>query len=272
MNSKTLIVLIVTLVFIVTGAQRTQATVESYSLGAGIGIVPDYEGSSDYQAVPIPYAKVNWDNGMSLELTGLKLKAALLRYDAFSLGPMANYRIGRDDVDNDKVDRLKDVDDSLELGAFVGFEMDRWNAAVEILQDIADGHEGLLMTLRGGYAWPVNDTMMLSIGASTTYADDDYMDSFFGIDNADSARSGLKTFDAEGGFKDIGFNLGMGYRMTDTWRLQAIASLSRLLGDAADSPVVDDEGSKNQLFAGVVFIYTFGKKPAKPVEVEPYHF
>ena len=254
------------------GAVPAKAGIENYSLGIGLGFVPDYEGSSDYEAVPIPYAMVNWEDGKSLELQALKLKATLLRIDALTLGPMANFRPGRDNVDNRRVDALKEVDDSFELGVFAGFDINQWNVSAEILQDISDGHDGLLFTLGGGYRWPLNEKMTLTLGASFTYADDDYMESFFEIDNADSARSGLETFDAESGVKDISFKAGLGYMLTESWRMQALIRFSRLLGDPADSPVVDDEGSANQFLGGVVFVYTFGKGKAEPVEVEPYHF
>jgi len=34
------------------------------SLGAGVGMAPDYEGSEDYTAVPISYLDVKWPNHM----------------------------------------------------------------------------------------------------------------------------------------------------------------------------------------------------------------
>jgi len=37
------------------------------SVGLGPGIAPDYEGSSDYYAVPIPFLSVRFSNNMSIE-------------------------------------------------------------------------------------------------------------------------------------------------------------------------------------------------------------
>jgi outer membrane scaffolding protein for murein synthesis (MipA/OmpV family) len=36
-----------------------------------------------------------------------------------------------------------------------------------------------------------------------------------------------------------------------------LATYKRLVGDAADSPVVEDEGSENQLTGGVLVFYKF---------------
>ena len=268
------------LLFTFFGAAHVQADLKRLSLGAGLGVVPEYEGSDDYEVVPVPFADVVWNSGRSVELRGLKLKANLIPSDwkfgreVWRLGPMANYRFGRDGVDDDKVDRLKNVDDSFELGAFVGVGLDNWNFKVEALQDVTNGHEGFLLTLRGGYRYPINPSWIVSLGAFTTYADGSYMNSYFSIDNSDAARSGLKTFDADSGIKDVGFDVGASYTFAENWSVRALGRYTRLVGDAADSPVTDDRGSENQFLAGAVIVYTFGEAEPRPTEidVEPYNY
>ncbi|MEJ2223182.1 MAG: hypothetical protein P8X80_20560, partial [Desulfobacterales bacterium] len=44
---------------VIPGVQAGQ-----YSIGGGIGVKPDYEGSSDYELVPVPAADAKFDNGM----------------------------------------------------------------------------------------------------------------------------------------------------------------------------------------------------------------
>ena len=80
---------------------------------------------------------------------------------------------------------------------------------------------------------------------------------YFGIDGADAARSGLDTFDADAGFKDVGLTLASRYCGREGWGLTGIAAYKRLLDHAEDSPVVDDEGDANQLFAGPLITYGF---------------
>lgn len=79
-----------------------------------------------------------------------------------------------------------------------------------------------------------------------SWANDAYMDSFFGIDNAQSAASGLEPFEAEAGFKDVGLALRLNYGLTEHWAILTSGEYKRLLGDAADSPIVTDEGSADQ--------------------------
>jgi outer membrane scaffolding protein for murein synthesis (MipA/OmpV family) len=83
------------------------------------------------------------------------------------------------------------------------------------------------------------------------------MSSYFGIDAADAARSGLDQFGADEGFKDVGFGGALTYRLFERWSVSGLAIYTRLIDDAADSPVVDDVGNENQFFAGALINYRF---------------
>ncbi|MCP4215639.1 MAG: MipA/OmpV family protein, partial [bacterium] len=91
----------------------------------------------------------------------------------------------------------------------------------------------------------------------TTYASQDYMDAYFSIDADNAARSGLDTFDADAGFKDVGVEVALSYSPWERWNFTTTAGYTRLLGDAADSPIVDDEGNANQYSSGIVVTYNF---------------
>jgi len=81
-----------------------------------------------------------------------------------------------------------------------------------------------------------------------TWASDNYMESFFGVSEKESVRSGLRRFDVDSGVKDVGIELTSGTRFLKNWKIGFSLQYKRLLGDAADSPIVDD---KNQYLAGM---------------------
>lgn len=249
---KQLLVLLAVICLFAPAAQATDV-----SLGGGIGFAPDYEGSEDYKAVPVPVADVKFDNGMFLKLFGLNLRANLLPNSMWQLGPVYNYRGERDDVDNKAVDDMEDVDGTSELGVFGGFVYQKWFASVELLSDMGDGHDGWYSKLKGGYNWVIDKRVALSIGASATYADDDYMQTYFGVSARDSNRSGLDRYNADAGIKDIGINLGLNWVFTQNWSGRGVVSYTQLLGDASDDSPVVDEGSEDQLFTAVMAVYSF---------------
>ncbi len=237
--------------------QNLHAQDTKVAAGLGVGAAPDYEGSEDYEAVPIPYLSVGWSNHMSINWLGNKVKANLIPSPFWRGGVIGEYIDKRGDVENDRVDNLQNVDASLMLGGFFGFQYDHWSASIEAMQDVADGNDGAIIRLNGGYTIPLDQIWTLSLGAFTTWADDDYMEAYFEIDAADSARSGLDIYDADAGFKDVGLDVMATFKPWEHWGFMGLLRYRRLLNDAEDSPVVDDEGDANQLTGGIILFYRF---------------
>jgi outer membrane protein len=227
-------------------------------LGLGAGIAPDYEGSDDYRGVPLLYARAGWESGMFLHLeAGAGLRVNLVPSHNWRLGPVVKYIPGRDNVEDKKVDELKDVDAAVMLGGVAGYDVDRWSVYVQVVQDVADGNDGFVATLGLGYTIPLSDQLLVNVGATTNYASGDYMSTYFGIDEANARRSGLHTFDADPGFKDVGVGVLVQYWAWGNLGLRFRVGYVGLVGDAADSPVVEDRGDENQIFGGLMVTYRF---------------
>ncbi len=232
-------------------------------IAAGVGVTPDYEGSSDYEPVPLIIGQIEaFDLGF--EFQGLTARLNVRPDAAFQFGPVVSFRPGRDDVSNDTVDELSDIDDAVEVGGFFRYVLDdlfrsgdELELGVEVLADVGDAHEGLTAGLSLGYAMTFGERWRVGLDTGATYATDDYMQTYFGIDAVDAGRSGLPVFDADAGFKDVGVGATLSYNFSERWGAFGRVAYTRLIGDAADSPVVDDEGSADQFFAGLAISYRF---------------
>jgi outer membrane protein len=233
-------------------AKGTQVTV-----GLGIGGAPDYEGSDDYRAVPWLFARVNWESGRYLYFEGATLKANLVSSPTWRLGPVVRYIPARVHVEDQKVDQLKNVDAAVMLGGFAGFDVDRCTAFIQVVQDVSGSNDGLVATLGVGYTVPIDDRTIVALTGTIDYASGEYMSTYFGIDAGDSVRSGLKTYNADAGIKDVGVGVLLQYYPWDHVGFRVAAKYTRLVGDAADSPVVDDRGDENQLLGGLMVTYRF---------------
>ena len=266
MRNLMMSIFLVSFVFVAVPAVSSAAGDVKYSLGAGVGIVPDYEGSEDYKAAPVPYFSAQWKSGRYMKIDGNVLKINLLANERWSLGPVAQYRPERDDdVDNNRVSKMDKIDAAVEVGAFLGYKLalfhvapkyDSWDIGAQLVTDASGEHDGILATARTGYTFR-NDKMSTRVGASVTYADDDYMDTYFSVSASDANRSGLKPYKAESGIKDVGVDLMLRYNMNENWSIRGIAAYIALLEDAKDSPIVDDEGDSGQFKASLVVIYNF---------------
>ena len=237
-----------------------------WTVGLGVGVAPDYEGSEDYDPVPLPLARAEKGH-MYGELLGLQISSNLIDHPNWRLGPSFNFRQGYNDVSDKRVDNLTDRGSSYELGLSGGyvFEFDQLflpDAAIELnlefLHDVSSGHEGWVMTPSVTYAAPLGDSLFLATGFEAAYASGNYMSHYFSINSSESANSGLDNYDADADFKHVGVNFGLNYNVTEHWNLDFIAQYKHMVGDASDSPVVDDQGEDSQFFGGVVVSYSWG--------------
>lgn len=233
-------------------------------IAGGVATTPDYEGSSDYSIVPFLSGQVNY-HGYSLTVAGPSARLNVIPGSWLEAGPVVAYSMGRDDsVENDAVARLHEVDASVEAGAFVEASFnavllpgDRVELGFQFLQDLGDGHGGFVAELKAGYGMAITEKLFVGMETALTFASDDYMESFFGITALDSIASGLSQFSPSAGIKDVEVGLNARYALTEHWSVNGRASYIRLLGDAADSPVVDQEGSADQFRGGLGLGYRF---------------
>ncbi|MEM6781733.1 MAG: MipA/OmpV family protein [Pseudomonadota bacterium] len=240
---------------------------KNFSVGLGAGLAPDYEGSDDYEVIPMPRFRYENDS-VIVQTNGPGVEVDFFTSRAFDLGPIVRYNGGRNDVEDDVVDRLNDVDETIEAGAFIGAGTQLSSLGIDApgsvsgrvtyLQDIIDeGHGGYTVGVSGSYQVPVHDKTMLISTLGTTYASDDYVESLFDVSAAESGRTGLQQFSGESGFKDVSLSFVLNHRLNEDWSVAGIGAYSRLLGDPADSPIVEDRGSDNQFLGGIVVSYDF---------------
>lgn len=74
---------------------------------------------------------------------------------------------------------------------------------------------------------------------------------------AQAPRSGLPAFNAGAGVSELGLRLGVSRAFNRRWGMTVTGSGSRLVGDAADSPIVRHLGSRTQAQFGAAVFYRF---------------
>ncbi len=230
-----------------------------------VGVIPDYMGSDDYTVGIAPAGLIKFGKSERYaRLLATELSLNVLNSRNWSLGPVVNYRFARDDVDDNVVDRMRDVDGTVEAGVFAGWtwigEDDprhRFTTSAQFLHDAGSEHEGYLLSASARYFQPVTRPLTLSIGVTLTYASSDFMQTYFGVDSDNAARSGLSQFNAGGGLRDVRIPMMAIYSLSPKWHISGGLIYSRLMGDASDSPIVDERGSNNQLFAGLGVAYAW---------------
>lgn len=232
--------------------------------GLAIGFAPDYIGADEYIFGPAPFGRFNWGGTRDIVLVGNELSANVVNHPILRLGPIGRYRFGRSSVQDDVVKKMDDIDGTIELGAFVGAEFIneadpriRLITKVSVTHDVGQVNNGLVVRGSANYWYPLAEFLTLGLATSISYANGNWMDTYFSVDSHDSRQSGLPMFGASGGVKDVWVGPYFLFHLSREWHVGSGLFYSRLLSDAADSPVVDDRGSKNQFIGGVGFLYAW---------------
>jgi len=232
-------------------------------LGIGAGVAPDYEGSEEFIGLPLLQARYNWGNGCYVNLLGTGMRANLIPSSAFEFGPMVVYRPERDSVEEKQVDKLKKVDAATEVGAFASWSIDKFTLLLQAHADVTGTHDGFLIDAGAACRFPLERKMQLILVALVSYASNDYMQTYFGIDAENSSLSKLENYEtlpeykADAGIRDAGLVAVLQYKLNNDWGILGLLKYSRLLGDAKDSPIVIDIGDANQLMTGLLVNYSF---------------
>ncbi|WP_084536834.1 MipA/OmpV family protein [Azospirillum halopraeferens] len=231
----------------------------SFTVGAGALYIPDYEGSDEFEVLPLPIVEVSWRDRVRLTtIGGPGLYATPFVTDGLRFDLGVRYEFGRKEDDNDALKGLGDLDVGAVGVVRLGYAVGPVDLGLVVARDITGDRKGLTATLEAEYAIDLfGGRGRLGVTSYVTWADDEYMGNTFGVTAAQAARSARRytRYDAAAGVKDAGVAVALAYKLTDS--IQAIGGVGygRLLGDAADSPLVDREGSADQFMAQVGVSY-----------------
>jgi MipA family protein len=242
-------------------AQPTGVTFFGYDVNASLRarVGPTYEGSDDYGIGPA--------GGISLSKPGSKdlfsapddsASLSLFGDDRFSVGLAGRLRSGRDD--DDDLRGMKKIDWGGEAGVFANLWVADWlRARVEVRKGFG-GHDGVIVDV-GADAVASGDRWTVAAGPRFSWADDEFTQTYFGVTPGEALASPYiaSAYDAKGGPRYVGAVASADYKWTERWGLTFDVGYRRLLGDAADSPLVAGLGSENQFSASAGVRYALGR-------------
>jgi outer membrane protein len=236
-------------------AQAEENSTDQYVLDLGVGVMakPRYPGSDEVIAVPFPIISVGrfFIPGIGQVIDGDE------RINRFSIYPSFNFNGRRNSSDSNELQGLDDVDWALEVGLGMAYRHDWIRGFVEVRQGF-NGYSGQVADFGIDFIANPTEDLQIMAGPRAGWGSDDYMDTYFGISGGEADKSALYTqaYDAEAGFNTVGVAATASYDLTDDVTFHLRGGWDRLIGDAADSPIVK-EGSENQFYGGAGLSYRF---------------
>jgi outer membrane protein len=244
--------------------------ISNIRLGLGPAISPRYEGSERYKIKATPLISLRYkdlvtvdNNNVRVNMFGLNSSVKSSRFKA---GPEFRIARGRKEKKDPDLAGLGNTGTSVELGVFGSYTLGPARTRLRFFHDVANGHNGTRVIGDIRYVMLESDDIVLTGSITSTWADNNYIDTFFSVNSAQSLASGLPVFNAGSGIKDAGIGIVANYKISERWAVLANTNYKRLLGDAADSPLVSLRGSANQFSGAVFVIYSFGVKKQSTTE------
>ena len=215
-----------------------------WQVGGFVYVSPTFEGSRSYEALAFPFllpAGISGDG--KLQIRGVDdVRLRLLQAGGFELGPLAGYRFGRDADDVTHVAGLDDVDGGLVLGAFAAWRTGPWAFSVSYHHQVTGDDTGGLVRFGVEHTGRLSPNIKLTTGIGANYATEEYMTAYFGT----------PVYTPDAGFKDVYVGVTATVDLSERWSLLLIGRYAHLIGDAADSPIVETE---SQLYGGLALSY-----------------
>ncbi|ODA66699.1 MltA-interacting protein precursor [Methyloligella halotolerans] len=221
--------------------------------GAGI-VKPKYEGSNEHEwlGIPIIIPKLSAEDDAKpslfkqvrqrIEFHSLDdIRIRAIGGDLFEAGLVTGYMTERKQNDGNLLRGWGDIDGGLVLGGYAGVNIGEFEFDAAILDRVTGDGGGPEFRFGVETEREVTERITLVTRLGTTIASSDYMQTYFGVTPAQAARSkaGLQSYDPDAGFKDIYLELGAEYDLSERWLMKGGVRYGRLVGDAADSPVVE---------------------------------
>jgi outer membrane protein len=142
----------------------------------------------------------------------------------------------------------------MRAGLFASYKVGWLTLSLNALSDVSGKDLGTVASFDAEMSYRFTPRFAVSAGPGVMWGNDQYAQTFFGIDAEQAARSGYSQYSPGSGATQLRFSVGAQYELTEHWGLGARATASRLQGDAADSPIVFD---KNQNSYALYFRYRF---------------
>lgn len=238
-------------------AQSTDDRLWELSVGAKVAHYPEYAGAKSCETLVLPLIEgymilgENTTLFSSNDTVGLDWQLS----QPVNAGLLVTGRLGRDSSDSEVLTGMDDIDDTLEIGVYIAWEMHPTFAMdLAVLTDADNAYEGWLAELSTRWRYiVVSDSLTVVTSATLTYGDAHFNDTYYGV-APDEVSTNRPVYRADAGVNQAELSIELQYSPVKHWRLSGSLDLYQLYGDVADSPIVE---KKTQLVPTLSASYVF---------------
>jgi outer membrane scaffolding protein for murein synthesis (MipA/OmpV family) len=215
-------------------------------LGPSASFQPRYDGSSRYHTLAGPSIDIRYKDRFFLS-TGEGIGMNVLTGPNWRIGIGAAYDLGRREADDlEHLHGMGNINPAPSLRLLGEYAVSK-SFPLVLRADLRrnfGGDNGWIGDLGAYMPMPgSSETFAWFAGPTMTIADSRYMNSWFGVNAGQSARSGYRQYDASAGIRSVGFGISTSWTIRKHWIVSADGAFQQLVGSAAHSPITQTRAS-----------------------------
>lgn len=220
--------------------------------GLNVVAMPTYEGSPNTRTLAGPDLTLTYRSRVwgTVDFSQRGLFWNAIEAGRFRFAVVAQFDPGRKDSDtsalnptpgDERLAGMGSVRSSTEAGAGIGYGPVMLVARQALSER---GAKGVQADLTVEIPWSLSDRLSLRAAFVATWADRDYMQSYFGVTAAQAQATSFSVYTAKSGLRKVEVSVGGEFALAPTWKLLANLAISRLGDVAAKSPLVGRAGTE----------------------------
>jgi MipA family protein len=241
-----------------------EETTSKYTLDVGAGTIMtarlDAGASKIYPIVP--YVSFRYDDLFAIDETEARFNIIKpeggLGTQGWRAGPMLKFDTGRPAFSaTSGLQAIPKIDRTLEAGAFVSYTIGPARVRLNVRGDVTGAHGGTIVEFAARSGFFQSGRLSLAAQAEIDWASRTYMRAFHGVTPMEASQTGLPSFMPGSGFHNADFSIMGQFQFNKHWSIIGVVQYSRLLGDAAASPITIRRHGADRGNIGTFVVYTF---------------
>jgi outer membrane scaffolding protein for murein synthesis (MipA/OmpV family) len=211
---------------------------EGGKLSLSVSSTVDYSGSDAPRIGVMPALEYQWAKGWFAG-TNRGVGYNFSKDPALQFGLGLGLDFGRKESATGALAGMGSIDSKVEYGASLSYAPDHnWRLSSVLRYGSGDSGQGATANFGANYALDIAPQWRLGLGVSTTWANSQYMQSYFGVSTAQSLLSGHAVYSPVSGIRDVSTNLNLSYQVTPNISVSGGLKATNLIGDTRSSPIV----------------------------------
>lgn len=202
-------------------------------------LTPRYAGSNALRAQVYPLFDIRYKDLVFISaVEGLGIN--LLRSRDYRVGFAVNYDAGRSPSDAAILKGTTTIHPAAEMKAFADYVIFPVVLRADVRHTI-NGYSGYLIDGAAYVPLMASDSFVLFAGVSASWGTRAYMQDYFSITPAQSAASGLPSYQSAGGLRSAGLGIDAAWNISEHWLLDGTVGVQHLGPHADRSPLAQTQ-------------------------------